>query len=50
MGQVGADRFEELVVEGWDAGKTDGRATFGFRVKNQKGDEVIKNGVAEVRA
>ena len=37
-----------LTVEGWDEGTREGRRCYGYRVLNQKGDEVIKNGIAEL--
>jgi acyl dehydratase len=37
-----------LTIEGWEQDQREGARSYGFRVVNQKGDEVIKNGVAEV--
>jgi NAD(P)-dependent dehydrogenase (short-subunit alcohol dehydrogenase family)/acyl dehydratase/putative sterol carrier protein len=39
---------DALTIEGWDQDEREGVRTYGFHVVNQKGDEVIKNGVAEV--
>ncbi|MGE0709339.1 MAG: SDR family NAD(P)-dependent oxidoreductase [Planctomycetota bacterium] len=37
-----------LTVEGWPLDQIDGRQSYGFRVKNQAGVEVIQGGLAEL--
>ena len=38
-----------LTTEGWEVDEKEGLKVYGFHVVNQKGDEVITGGVAEVR-
>lgn len=39
---------DDLLTEGWEMGKNGGRITYGLETKNQAGEPVIKNGLAEV--
>jgi acyl dehydratase len=39
---------DTLTVTAWNDGEKDGRRVLGFEVKNQKGENVVTNGVAEI--